>query len=103
MNNYQTSKENGSVTGRCKVCRVSFTLKAVRRRARTESHFSKTRANLRSSTVDNYFMKTGKSEEQEESALCRIRIDLQWCKTPLQLFAPRLRKFTLVALCVYRF
>jgi hypothetical protein len=42
-------------------------VKAVRRHARTESHISKVRANLRRSTVDSYFVKTGTSEEQEVS------------------------------------
>jgi hypothetical protein len=39
-------------------------VKAVGRHAR---HISKVRANLRSPTVDSYFVKTGTSEEQEVS------------------------------------
>jgi hypothetical protein len=54
------------------VCRLSFgvkydSVKAVRRHARTESHVSKVRANLRSSTVDSYFVKIETKEEQEVS------------------------------------
>jgi hypothetical protein len=65
------SKEDDK-TGRCKVCRESFTVtydsvKTVGRDAKTESHISKVRANLRSSTVDSYFVKTGTSEKQEVS------------------------------------
>jgi hypothetical protein len=76
-------------------------VKAVRRHAKTESHISKVRANLRSSTVDSYFVKTGTSEEQEVS--CAELILAYHGVKHHQLFVPRLWKFTVDALCVYSF
>jgi hypothetical protein len=69
---YLLSKEDNA--GRCKVCCVSFTVKydsveAVRRHARTESHISKVRTNLRSSTSDRYFVKP----EQERKKKCPVQ------------------------------
>jgi hypothetical protein len=87
------------------MCCVSFTVKydsekAISCHARTESRISKMRANLRSSTVHRYSAKTGTSEEQEAS--CAELVLTYHGVKHHQLSVPRLWKFTVIALCVYR-